>query len=210
MNPRWSRSRCSSRAWRCGGAPRARGRHDLNRYKIFLDEAPLPPLRSYQIDLIDCAMNAPTVDTRRYSMHITTKPGRVVAVLGALALAGAALAGCSSSGGSSGATTISLLAGGNDPAATKFAKDLAAGFHKANPSITVKVETRPGGTDGDNLVKTRLSTGDMNDVFLYNSGSLLQALHPDTTLQPLTDESWAKDLTSDFKKTVSTKNGLYG
>lgn len=143
-------------------------------------------------------------------MHITTKSGRVVAVLGALALAGAALAGCSSSGGSSGATTISLLAGGNDPAATKFAKDLAAGFHKANPSITVKVETRPGGTDGDNLVKTRLSTGDMNDVFLYNSGSLLQALHPDTTLQPLTDESWAKDLTSDFTKTVSTKNGLYG
>ncbi|MGO4535058.1 ABC transporter substrate-binding protein [Leifsonia sp. 2MCAF36] len=143
-------------------------------------------------------------------MHITTSTGRVVAVLGALALAGAALAGCSSSGGSSGATTISLLAGGNDPAATKFAKDLATGFHKANPSITVKVETRPGGTDGDNLIKTRLSTGDMNDVFLYNSGSLLQALHPDTTLQPLTDESWAKQLTDDFKKTVSTEKGLYG
>jgi raffinose/stachyose/melibiose transport system substrate-binding protein len=135
---------------------------------------------------------------------------RATAVLGALALAGAALAGCSSSGGSSDSTTISLLAGGNDPAATKFAKDLAAGFHKENPSITVKVETRPGGTDGDNLIKTRLSTGDMNDVFLYNSGSLFQALHPDTTLQPLTDEAWAKDLTSDFKKTVSTDKALYG
>ena len=138
--------------------------------------------------------------------------GRVVAMLGGVALVGAALVACSSSSASSsgGATTISLLAGGNDPAATKFANDMAAAFHKANPTITVKVDTRPGGTDGDNLVKTRLSTGTMDDVFLYNSGSLFQALHPDQTLQPLTNEPWVKDLTSDFKKTVSTSKGLYG
>jgi raffinose/stachyose/melibiose transport system substrate-binding protein len=137
---------------------------------------------------------------------------RVVAMLGGVALVGAALVACSSSSASSsgGATTISLLAGGNDPAATKFANDMAAAFHKANPTITVKVDTRPGGTDGDNLVKTRLSTGTMDDVFLYNSGSLFQALHPDQTLQPLTNEPWVKDLTSDFKKTVSTSKGLYG
>lgn len=135
---------------------------------------------------------------------------RIAATLGGVALLGAALAGCSTSGGSGGATTISLLAPGNDPISTKLSNDLATAFHKANPDITVKVETRPGGTDGDNLVKTRLSTGDMNDVFMYNSGSLFQALHPDTTLQPLTDESWAKDLTSDFKKAVSTSKGLYG
>jgi raffinose/stachyose/melibiose transport system substrate-binding protein len=102
------------------------------------------------------------------------------------------------------------MAGGNDPAATKFANDLATAFHQANPTITVKVDTRPGGTDGDNLVKTRLSTGTMDDVFLYNTGSLFQALHPDQTLQPLTNEPWVKDLTSDFKKTVSTSKGLYG
>ncbi|MEY9951931.1 ABC transporter substrate-binding protein [Leifsonia sp. EB34] len=144
-----------------------------------------------------------------FSRRTTT---RVVATLGGIAIAALALAGCSSSGssGSGGPTTISLLASGNDPASTKFANDLATAFHKANPSITVKVETRPGGTDGDNLVKTRLSTGEMNDVFLYNSGSLFQALHPDTQLQPLTDESWVKDLTSDFKKTVGTSKGVYG
>ncbi len=137
---------------------------------------------------------------------------RVVAMLGGVALVGAALVACSSSNASSsgGATTISLLAGGNDPAATKFANDMATAFHQANPTITVKVDTRPGGTDGDNLVKTRLSTGTMDDVFLYNSGSLFQALHPDQTLQPLTNEPWVKDLTSDFKKTVSTPKGLYG
>jgi raffinose/stachyose/melibiose transport system substrate-binding protein len=135
----------------------------------------------------------------------------VAVALGGLALVGGMLAACSSSGNSSsGPTTISLMAGGNDPAATKFATDIAAAFHKANPTITVKVDTRPGGTDGDNLVKTRLSTGTMDDVFLYNTGSLFQALHPDQTLQPLTDQPWVKDLTSDFKKTVSTPKGLYG
>jgi raffinose/stachyose/melibiose transport system substrate-binding protein len=45
---------------------------------------------------------------------------------------------------------------------------------------------------------------------LYNTGSLFQALHPDQTLQPLTDQPWVKDLTSDFKKTVSTSQALYG
>jgi raffinose/stachyose/melibiose transport system substrate-binding protein len=140
-----------------------------------------------------------------FSRRTTT---RVVATLGGIAIAALALAGCSSSG--SGGSTISLLAGGNDPASTKFANDLSKAFHKANPTITVKVETRPAGTDGDNLIKTRLSTGDMNDVFLYNSGSLFQALHPDTQLQPLTDEPWVKEITDDFKKTVSTDKGTYG
>jgi raffinose/stachyose/melibiose transport system substrate-binding protein len=128
-----------------------------------------------------------------------------------LALLVLTLVGCSSgSSSSSGPTSITLLAGGNDPAATKFANTLAQGFEKANPTIKVKVDTRPGGTDGDNLVKTRLATKTMDDVFLYNSGSLFQALHPDSQLQALTDESWAKDLTPDFKKTVSTSKGLYG
>lgn len=135
---------------------------------------------------------------------------RITAALGGVVLLGAALTSCSSGGTSGGSTTVALMAGGNDPAATKFAKDLATAFHKENPTITVKVNTRPGGTDGDNLIKTRLSTGTMDDVFLYNSGSLFQALRPDSQLQPLTDESWVKDLTSDFKKSVSTDKGTYG
>jgi raffinose/stachyose/melibiose transport system substrate-binding protein len=135
---------------------------------------------------------------------------RVAATLAGAALLGVTLVGCSTSGGGSGASTIRLMAGGNDPVATKFANTIAAGFHKANPSITVKVDTRPGGTDGDNLIKTKLSTGTMDDVFLYNSGSLLQALHPDSQLQPLTDESWVKDMTPDFKAAVSTDKATYG
>ncbi|NEM92512.1 ABC transporter substrate-binding protein [Galbitalea soli] len=138
---------------------------------------------------------------------------RALAVLGATALVGLALTGCSVGGGggsSSDGNSISLLAGGNDPLATKTAKDIAAAFMKKYPSIKVKVDTRPGGTDGDNLIKTRLSTKTMDDVFFYNSGSLLQALHPDQTLQPLGNEPWAASVSKDFKAAVSTSKGMYG
>ena len=135
---------------------------------------------------------------------------RIAATIAGAAMIGLSLAACSTSGGSGGGSTIRLMAGGTDPAATKFANDLATAFHKENPSITVKVDTRPGGTDGDNLIKTKLSTGTMDDVFLYNSGSLLQALHPDSQLQPLTDQPWVKDLTKDFKAAVSTSKATYG
>ncbi len=59
-------------------------------------------------------------------------------------------------------------------------KSLIAAFEKANPGVTVKMEQRQGGSEGDNLIKTRLSTGDMDDVFVYNNGSLLQAIKPAT------------------------------
>lgn len=151
---------------------------------------------------------------------------RSVTAIGGTALLAMSLAACSSGlgGSSSGGdsskdsssskltekVTIKLLAGGNDPVAIATAKAYAAGFQKAEPNVTVKVSTRPGGTDGDNLIKTRLSTGEMDDVFLYNSGSLFQALRADTTLQPLTNEPWVKNITKDFRTTVSTSKGVYG
>ncbi|MGN6741880.1 MAG: ABC transporter substrate-binding protein [Amnibacterium sp.] len=157
-----------------------------------------------------------------------TLAARAAAAVTGTALLVGALTGCSgglggSSGGGGGGNTsdtssskltgnvtIKLLAGGNDPVSIATAKAYAAGFHKAEPKVTVTVDTRPGGTDGDNLIKTRLSTGEMDDVFLYNSGSLFQALHPDQTLQPLTNEPWVKNITNDFKTTVSTSKGVYG
>ncbi len=50
---------------------------------------------------------------------------------------------------------------------------------RSHPDVTIEIEQRPGGGEGDNIVKTRLATGEMTDVFLYNSGSLLQALKPE-------------------------------
>jgi raffinose/stachyose/melibiose transport system substrate-binding protein len=50
----------------------------------------------------------------------------------------------------------------------------------------------------------------MSDVFLYNPGSLFQALNPDTNLQPLTDEPWVSQMTPQMKAVVSTTKGTYG
>lgn len=139
-----------------------------------------------------------------------SRPLRVVAALGGIALVATALAACSSGGSSSnGKVSISFLTQNAAPQPDQ-AKALVAAFEKANPNITVKIDTQPAGTEGDNLMKTKLSTGDMDSVFYYNSGSLLQALHPDTTLVDLSKESWVKDLSKDFKSVVSTDKGLYG
>jgi raffinose/stachyose/melibiose transport system substrate-binding protein len=141
-----------------------------------------------------------------------------VRALAVTALAALAITGCSvgsvggdSGGGgeSAGATEITYLVG-NDVTNTKFQQALVDGFMKANPDVKVTLETQPTGTEGDNLTKTKLSTGEMSDVFNYNDGSLLQALSPDTTLTPLDDQPWVKDLTPLFKTVVSTSKGLYG
>jgi raffinose/stachyose/melibiose transport system substrate-binding protein len=99
-----------------------------------------------------------------------------VACVLALGACSAGSLGSSDEGGGGG-TTITFLVDNAD-GSVKPAQGLAAAFHAKNPDITVQVQTRPGGSEGDNIVKTRLSTGEMTDVFLYNSGSLFQALNP--------------------------------
>ncbi len=141
-------------------------------------------------------------------MFLSTSVKRNTLLIGGVALVSLALAVSGAIAQSP--VTISLLAGGNGPAEIKFTNDLADQFMKANPAIKVTVETRPGGTDGDNLVKTRLATKTMNDVFFYNAGSLLQALNPDNQLVNLSNQPWVKLVTNDFKQSVSTPNGMYG
>jgi raffinose/stachyose/melibiose transport system substrate-binding protein len=80
-------------------------------------------------------------------------------------------------------------------------------FEAANPDIHVEYETRPGGADGDNIVKTRLATGEMTDVFFYNSGSLFQALDPEQNLVDLTNEPWQENVLDSFKPTVTAPDG---
>jgi raffinose/stachyose/melibiose transport system substrate-binding protein len=72
------------------------------------------------------------------------------------------------------------------------------------------LDTRPGGSDGDNLVKTRLSTGDMAEIFEYNTGSLLQALKPAQNLTPLDDQPWASELEQNFADSAKSDGKLYG
>src|SRR5207342_2003700 len=81
---------------------------------------------------------------------------------------------------------------------------------QANPGVTIKTESRPGGTEGDNLVKTKLSTGDMQDVFWYNSGSLLHALNPSQTLGDLTGDPVMKDVDPSVLPSVTQGGKVFG
>lgn len=135
----------------------------------------------------------------------------LVAAVGVAALA-VPLAACSSSGGGDDAgssTEISFLTQNVEQNITA-AEALIKAFEADNPDITVKLETQPAGTEGDNLIKTKLSTGEMEDVFYYNSGSLFQAMNPDQTLVDLSDQDWVDGLIDAMLPTVSTDNGLYG
>jgi raffinose/stachyose/melibiose transport system substrate-binding protein len=112
---------------------------------------------------------------------------------------------------SAGVTVIKLLST-NDTTNTAISKALSDGFNASQSKYKVSVVSRPGGTEGDNLVKTRLSTGSMEDVFQYNSGSLMNNLNPTKNLIPLGDEAYAKDFTAPFKTAVTATGDskLYG
>ena len=51
----------------------------------------------------------------------------------------------------------------------------------------------------------------MDDVFIYNNGSLLQAIKPQQNLAPLDDQPWASQLDKDFAASSKDTDGkLYG
>jgi raffinose/stachyose/melibiose transport system substrate-binding protein len=108
-----------------------------------------------------------------------------------------------------GKVTLSFLVD-NSEDTVKTGQQLVKDFAAKDPNITLKLETRPAGTEGDNLVKTRLSTGSMSDVFMYNSGSLFQAIAPEKNLAQLDDQPWAAQLDDNFKKTVTAGGKVYG
>lgn len=76
--------------------------------------------------------------------------------------------------------------------------------------IRVEYEFRPGGEEGDNLVKTRLAAGDMADILGYNSGSLLNALNPSEYFADLSSYAWIDALDDTFKAAVTVGGETYG
>ncbi|KZM48488.1 extracellular solute-binding protein [Labrenzia sp. OB1] len=98
----------------------------------------------------------------------------------------------------------------NNPSNVATAEAAVAAYMKANPNVTIEIETRPGGGEGDNIVKTRLATGVMNDVFQYNGGSLFQAINPQQNLLPLTDEPFMADIQESFKSVVTAGGEVFG
>lgn len=106
--------------------------------------------------------------------------------------------------------TISFLNSSELDNVVNVSKALIEAFQKKYPYITVELETRPGGTEGDNFIKTRMATGDMNDVFFYNSGSLMQALNPEQNLVDLTNEPFMANVIDSFKTVVTSNGKVFG
>ena len=98
--------------------------------------------------------------------------------------------------------TLKLLAD-NTQTTSLLTAGVTAAFSALHPNVTIDIEQRPGGTDGDNIVKTRLATGEMADVFFYNSGSLFQALNPTETLVDLTGDPMLDNVVDAFIPTVT-------
>ncbi|WP_419872794.1 ABC transporter substrate-binding protein [Candidatus Pristimantibacillus sp. PTI5] len=105
--------------------------------------------------------------------------------------------------------TLTLLTGSTQDH-VDTANALIEGFKKVKPNITIDLESSPGGTEGDNLVKTRLATGDMADIFIYNSGSLMKALNPEKNMLDLTNETLMANVIDTYKPTVSVNDKVYG
>jgi raffinose/stachyose/melibiose transport system substrate-binding protein len=132
------------------------------------------------------------------------------AALAALAMVAVTACGSGSSGSAAdGDVTLSFLMA-NDQATVATTKALADAFMRANPTIKIKTDIVPGGTEGDNIVKTKLSTGDMDDVFWYNAGSLLQALNPGQSLVDLTGDPVLKNVRKDYLPVVTQGGKVYG
>ena len=108
--------------------------------------------------------------------------------------------------GSAAAQELTVLIDNGPPSIAAF-EALTEAYMAENPGVTFDIELRPGGAEGDNIVKTRLATGEMADIFSYNSGSLFQALRPSRTLVPIDDIANFGNLNDAFLQTVEDDEG---
>ncbi|MCM3160800.1 ABC transporter substrate-binding protein [Metabacillus litoralis] len=139
---------------------------------------------------------------------------KFMSIISTVALFTGIIAGCSgkeetstTSGDGEKQETLSILI--DNQTQVDGIKAIAEAFEEKY-NIKTEFETRPGGSEGDNLVKTRLATGEMTDLIFYNSGSLLQALNPEQNFVDLTNEPYMEKILDDFKGSVSVDDKVYG
>lgn len=128
---------------------------------------------------------------------------------GSLVLSACSVGSFTSGGDEEGKVNLSFLVP-NTADDVRPAQSLVKAFEAEHPDVNIELETRPGGTEGDNIIKTRLSTGDMTDIFQYNNGSLFHAIAPEQNLVPMTDEAFVDRLPESFTDTVTENGDVYG
>jgi raffinose/stachyose/melibiose transport system substrate-binding protein len=108
------------------------------------------------------------------------------------------------------AETVLTLQVPNIPNMILHWEAMIAAYGKANPDVKITMEKVPGGVEGDALVKSKLASGTMADMFVYNTGALLQAIDPVKNMVDLKNEAWMKDVNSGFKASIKgADGGLY-
>ena len=93
------------------------------------------------------------------------------------------------------------------------ADGLQAVIDKAREDIgvDVEIEIRPGGDEGDNMVKAWIAAGELPDLLYYNSGSKLNEMAPADNFVDLRDyPDILARLNDSFKGAVTSGEGVYG
>lgn len=129
--------------------------------------------------------------------------------LASVSVLGLAFASATPATAADSVTTITWLTQAGPTSQTK-AKAIVNAFEFKNPTIHVEIHGSPSGSERDNLIKTKLATGNMEDVFDYNSGALLQALNPAKTIVPVTREKFQANVDNGFKAAVTVGKEIYG
>lgn len=104
-------------------------------------------------------------------------------------------------------TTLTLLIDNTTP--TTGIEAVAAKIEE-ELGIKLEIEIRPGGAEGENVVRTRLAAGEMADLCYFNSGSLLTTLNPAQNFVDLTEMPYMDTFSDSYKQTVTVDGKIYG
>ncbi|TDQ02689.1 MULTISPECIES: ABC transporter substrate-binding protein [unclassified Leifsonia] len=120
--------------------------------------------------------------------------GAAVVMAGALALTG-----CSGGSDSSGDGKVNMTLWQNSTTGPgqEFWKNAVAAFEKANPNVTIKVQSIQN-EDLDGKLQTALNSGDAPDIFLQRGGGKMAAMVNAGQLMDITDK-----VSSETKKNIS-------
>lgn len=143
---------------------------------------------------------------------LASRSRRTILTVASVAALALTIAGCSSGGsgaGGGGKVSLTFLTS-NNPNTIKASDALVKAFEAANPNITIKTEPAPAGAGEDSMIKTKLATGTMDDIFAYNTGAPLNALSPEKTLVDIAGDPALKNVLPTFLSTVSVGKHVYG
>ena len=81
---------------------------------------------------------------------------------------------------------------------------------KEKYNINTEIEDIPAGTEGENLIKTRVATNDMPDIIMFNSSAVKSTLNPEQNFIDITNEPFAEKIVDSYKQTLTINGKVYG